>query len=305
MAAQSNQAQECFWKLSEQRGMSNKSGIIFLIKVSRHWRRIPNHVLGSMPRKRSRASKVIHPEKSRGSKTDEELPEGTSAGQRKSARKTRIRCYPKMPFGIFLAASQDRQDGIDWTRHHEWSDFYEAICREILPTAGLIASFFASPVTRAYGRRPSILLGGVVFLGGAALGGISVIGSYAPILFITLGFCESASLRSAVVTGIVALRSIMAINLGDQGELSKECGLLVLILVCYYVAGFGLSWGPLGVLIPSEIFPLEDTLPAGETLSIRMWKINSNSFVMLASLLLNEQLLEQLELDCHCCGLEF
>ncbi|GJW80605.1 hexose carrier protein HEX6, partial [Tanacetum coccineum] len=37
---------------------------------------------------------------------------------------------------------------------------------------GLIASFFASPVTKAYGRRPSILLGGVVFLGGAALGGI-------------------------------------------------------------------------------------------------------------------------------------
>ncbi|GJW26089.1 hypothetical protein Tco_0039900, partial [Tanacetum coccineum] len=27
-------------------------------------------------------------------------------------------CYPKTPFGIFLAASQDRQDDIDWTRHH-------------------------------------------------------------------------------------------------------------------------------------------------------------------------------------------
>nr|GEW76430.1 putative RNA-directed DNA polymerase, eukaryota, reverse transcriptase zinc-binding domain protein [Tanacetum cinerariifolium] len=84
---------------------------------------------------------------------------------------------------------------------------------------------------------------------------MSVIGSYAPILFIAIGFGESASLRSAVVTGMVALSmtllsllivdklgrqtvliigriqmfisqilvgSIMAIDLGDQGELSKE-----------------------------------------------------------------------------------
>nr|GFB06538.1 hexose carrier protein HEX6 [Tanacetum cinerariifolium] len=40
-----------------------------------------------------------------------------------------------------------------------------------LYVAGLIATFFASPVTRAFGRRPSILIGGVAFLAGAALGG--------------------------------------------------------------------------------------------------------------------------------------
>lgn len=37
--------------------------------------------------------------------------------------------------------------------------------------AGLIASFFASPVTRTYGRRPSIIIGGIAFLIGSALGG--------------------------------------------------------------------------------------------------------------------------------------
>lgn len=37
--------------------------------------------------------------------------------------------------------------------------------------AGLIASFFASPITRAFGRKPSILIGGAAFLAGAALGG--------------------------------------------------------------------------------------------------------------------------------------
>ncbi|GKD47188.1 hexose carrier protein HEX6-like protein isoform X1 [Tanacetum coccineum] len=40
-----------------------------------------------------------------------------------------------------------------------------------LYVAGLIATFFASPVTRAFGRRPSILIGGVAILAGAALGG--------------------------------------------------------------------------------------------------------------------------------------
>lgn len=40
-----------------------------------------------------------------------------------------------------------------------------------LYVAGLFATFVASLVTRAYGRKASILLGGANFLAGAALGG--------------------------------------------------------------------------------------------------------------------------------------
>ena len=40
-----------------------------------------------------------------------------------------------------------------------------------LYVAGLVAFFFASPVTRTFGRKPTILIGGVAFLTGAALGG--------------------------------------------------------------------------------------------------------------------------------------
>lgn len=40
-----------------------------------------------------------------------------------------------------------------------------------LYVAGLVASFFASSITRAFGRMPSILVGGAAFLAGAALGG--------------------------------------------------------------------------------------------------------------------------------------
>ncbi|GMP23998.1 hypothetical protein CsSME_00001410 [Camellia sinensis var. sinensis] len=108
--------------------------------------------------------------------------------------------------------------------------------------------------------------------------GINVIGFYAPVLFRTIGLGESASLMSTVVTGIVdklgrrvlltiggtqmlvsqiVIGSIMATQLGDHGELSKGYAFVVLIFICIYISGFCWSWGPLGFLIPSEIFPLE------------------------------------------------
>lgn len=120
--------------------------------------------------------------------------------------------------------------------------------------------------------------------------GINVIAFYAPILFRTIGLGESASLLSSVVTGVVGSGStfismlivdkvgrrslfifggiqmflsqvmvgaIMAAKLGDEGSIGKVYAYLVLILICVYVAGFGWSWGPLGWLVPSEIFPLE------------------------------------------------
>lgn len=40
--------------------------------------------------------------------------------------------------------------------------------------AGLLASFFASSITRVFGRKPSILVGGAAFLIGAALGGAAL-----------------------------------------------------------------------------------------------------------------------------------
>ena len=40
--------------------------------------------------------------------------------------------------------------------------------------AGLVASMFASSVTKAYGRKPSILIGGASFLAGSALGGAAL-----------------------------------------------------------------------------------------------------------------------------------
>ncbi|XP_059457975.1 sugar transport protein 13-like [Corylus avellana] len=131
--------------------------------------------------------------------------------------------------------------------------------------------------------------------------GINAIMFYAPVLFNTLGFGNDASLYSAVITGAVnalstvvsiysvdkvgrrillleagvqmffsqvAIAIILGIKLKDHTEnLEKSFGILVVVLVCTYVASFAWSWGPLGWLIPSETFPLE-TRSAGQSVTV-------------------------------------
>ncbi|KAJ4837750.1 species-specific tRNA processing [Turnera subulata] len=125
------------------------------------------------------------------------------------------------------------------------------------------------------------------------LTGINVIMFYAPVLFNTIGFGNDASLMSAVITGIVNVgatvvsiygvdkwgrrflfieggtqmlicQTVVAACIGakfgisgDPGHLPKWYAIVVVLFICMYVAGFAWSWGPLGWLVPSEIFPLE------------------------------------------------
>lgn len=130
--------------------------------------------------------------------------------------------------------------------------------------------------------------------------GINVIGFYAPVLFRTIGTAEGGSLMSTVIVGVVGVTftfmsmvlsdrfgrkvlflsggivmfvsqvivgAIMAAQLGDQGSLNKGYAYLMVTLVCIYVAGFAWSWGPLGWLVPSEIFPLE-IRSAGQSITV-------------------------------------
>ncbi|KAG6435539.1 hypothetical protein SASPL_100413 [Salvia splendens] len=120
--------------------------------------------------------------------------------------------------------------------------------------------------------------------------GINAIMLYAPVLFRTLGFNSNASLLSSVITGLVnvgatfvsiyavdkigrrklllqascqmfvsqmAIGVILSTHLQATGTMSKGMAAVVVILVCMFVMSFAWSWGPMGWLIPSEIFPIE------------------------------------------------
>ncbi|KAK0598574.1 hypothetical protein LWI29_035970 [Acer saccharum] len=65
----------------------------------------------------------------------------------------------------------------------------------------------------------------------------------------------------------ILVGGIMAAKLGDHGEISRGYAYFVLVLICVYVAGFAWSWGPLGWLVPSEIFPLE-IRSAGQSITV-------------------------------------
>ncbi|KAL6191169.1 hypothetical protein ACLB2K_037560 [Fragaria x ananassa] len=131
--------------------------------------------------------------------------------------------------------------------------------------------------------------------------GINAIMFYAPVLFSTVGFKSDASLYSSVITGAVNVFStlvsiysvdrlgrrmlllqagvqmfisqvvvavVLGIKVKDHSEsLTPGLALLVVVMVCTFVAGFAWSWGPLGWLIPSETFPLE-TRSAGQSVTV-------------------------------------
>jgi sugar porter (SP) family MFS transporter len=140
------------------------------------------------------------------------------------------------------------------------------------------------------------------------LTGINVIMFYAPVLFNTIGFGSAASLMSAVITGgvnvLATLVSIYGVDKwgrrflfleggvqmflcqvivavcigakfgvnGTPGELPKWYAAVVVLFICIYVSAFAWSWGPLGWLVPSEIFPLEIRSAAQSiTVSVNMF----------------------------------
>ncbi|XP_078167246.1 sugar transport protein MST4-like [Carex rostrata] len=130
--------------------------------------------------------------------------------------------------------------------------------------------------------------------------GINAIMFYAPVLFETLGFKNNVSLLSAVTIGIVnvlativslltvdkvgrkllllegclqmflsmaAIGAVLMTNTGQNQALDPDSAKGVVIFTALFVTGFAWSWGPLGWLIPSEIFPLE-TRTAGYAVAV-------------------------------------
>ncbi|KAJ0532623.1 putative major facilitator, sugar transporter, major facilitator superfamily [Helianthus annuus] len=65
-----------------------------------------------------------------------------------------------------------------------------------------------------------------------------------------------------VIVGI-----ILGLKFGTDQKLSEAYSIVVVVIICLFVAAFGWSWGPLGWTVPSEIFPLE-TRSAGQSITV-------------------------------------
>jgi hypothetical protein len=67
----------------------------------------------------------------------------------------------------------------------------------------------------------------------------------------------------------VAIAWIMGAQIGKGGEapMARTYGVAVLVFTCIHAAGFGWSWGPLGWVVPGEIFPV-DIRSAGQAMNV-------------------------------------
>ncbi|XP_068637575.1 sugar transport protein 14-like isoform X1 [Aristolochia californica] len=149
-------------------------------------------------------------------------------------------------------------------------------------------------------NRPQLIIGAFGIPAFQQLTGNNSILFYAPVIFQSLGFGSGASLYSSILTsGMLAIApfvsmmlvdrvgrramfieagcqmiiamsivaGVLAAKFGHGQMLPRADGIVLVIMTCLFCLAYGWSWGPLGWLVPSEIFPLE-TRSAGQSIVV-------------------------------------
>ncbi|CAL5031718.1 unnamed protein product [Urochloa decumbens] len=129
-------------------------------------------------------------------------------------------------------------------------------------TGVIVLSFFSPLVFRTVGFGSNAALMGAVILGAANLAAqilsTPIIDRYGRKVLFAAGGVQMMVCQAAIAW-------IMGAKLGKQqqsGEaaaaaMARPYAVAVLVLTCLHSAGFGASWGPLGWVVPSEIFPVD------------------------------------------------
>ncbi|KAI5014917.1 sugar transport protein MST1-like [Hordeum vulgare subsp. vulgare] len=133
-------------------------------------------------------------------------------------------------------------------------------------TGVIVLSFFAPLVFRTVGFGSNAALMGAVILGGVNLGALMlstlVIDRYGRKVMFMVGGIQ-------MIIAQVAMAWIMGAQVGKSGDapMAKPYGVAILVFTCMHAAGFGWSWGPLGWVVPGEIFPV-DIRSAGQAMNV-------------------------------------
>ncbi|PIA42818.1 hypothetical protein AQUCO_02000335v1 [Aquilegia coerulea] len=157
---------------------------------------------------------------------------------------------------------------------------------------------FRNLLQRKY--RPQLVIAALGIPAFQQLTGNNSILFYAPVIFQTLGFGSGASLYSSIITSIMLVAAtmismsvvdrfgrrafflqggcqmiitmlvvaiILALKFGHGEAIPKADAVILVIMICLFVLAYGWSWGPLGWLVTSELFPLE-TRSAGQAIVV-------------------------------------